>query len=275
MQTGQFVGFPVGARAAAAMLAAGAILVCGAGLASAQNGGGNPLAGDTNAIRTGTSLFQSGCSDCHGIDAKGVLGPDLTTVWTSDSADQQLFRTIREGVSGTPMPASRAPDEEIWAMLAYLRTLATSVPPAPTIGDAANGERIFWKQCGSCHRVGDRGGYLGPDLSQVGSRRSREALVRDIRDASVAIVPGYRPVTLVTGDGRRIRGVKKSEDAYSIRIMDANERLQGFSKSSLREVIDEPRSIMPDFSASRLSDHDLDDLLRFLGTLRTKDVNRP
>jgi putative heme-binding domain-containing protein len=252
-----------------------AALAGGAGLASGQNGGGNPLAGDANAIRTGTSLFQGGCSDCHGIDAKGVLGPDLTTVGTSGATDQRLFRTIREGVSGTPMPSSRATDEEIWSILAYLRTLSTSVPAIPTTGDAANGERIFWSQCGSCHRVGERGGYLGPDLSQVGSSRSREALARDIRDASASLVPGYRPVTLVTSDGRRIRGLKKSEDAYSIRIMDASEHLQGYAKASLREVIDEPRSMMPDFPASRLSDHDLDDLLRFLGTLRTKDANRP
>ena len=254
---------------------AAAIVVWGAGLASAQIGGGNPLAGDANAIRTGTSLFQAGCSDCHGIDAKGVLGPDLTAVWTSGATDQSLFRTIREGVSGTPMPSSRTPDEEIWSILAYLRTLSTSIPPAPSTGDAVAGERIFWSQCGGCHRVGERGGYLGPDLSHIGSSRSREALVRDIRDASASLVPGYRPVTLVTVDGRRIRGLKKSEDAYSIRIMDASEHLQGYAKASLREVIDEPRSVMPDFTAPRLSDRDLDDLLRFLGTLRTKDTSRP
>jgi putative heme-binding domain-containing protein len=275
MQRGRFAGFARRRGAPAAIVTAVAAMVWGASLASAQKGTGNPLAGDANAIRTGTSLFQAGCSDCHGIDAKGVLGPDLTTVWTAGATDERLFRTIREGVSGTPMPSSRAPDEEIWSILAYLRTLSTSTPPVPSTGDAASGERIFWSQCGGCHRVGERGGYLGPDLSRVGSSRSREALVRDIRDASASLVPGYRPVTIVTADGRRIRGVKKSEDAYSIRIMDANEHLQGYAKASLREVIDEPRSVMPDFTPSRLSDRDLDDLLRFLGTLRTKDTSHP
>ena len=100
----------------------------GAGLALAQDPVKNPREGDVNAIRTGISLFQSGCSDCHGIDAKGVLGPDLTTLWASGTSDQRLFQTIRRGVPGTQMPSSSAADDQIWAILAYLRTLTTTVP---------------------------------------------------------------------------------------------------------------------------------------------------
>ena len=246
------------------------------GAARAQNPVTNPRQGDANAIRTGISLFQSGCSDCHGIDAKGVLGPDLTALWASGTSDQRLFQTIRRGVAGSPMPSSRASDDEIWAILAYLNTLATKVPvAAAATGDAVNGERIFWASCGSCHRVHGRGGYLGPDLSQVGSSRSRDSLARDIRDASAAIVPGYKPVTLIKADGERIRGVKKSEDAFSIRIMDTREQLRGYSKAGLSQVVDDSRSLMPDFTSARLSDRDLDDLLRFLGMLRARDANRP
>jgi cytochrome c oxidase cbb3-type subunit III len=252
----------------------GALVVSLAAFGLAQDRAVNPLRDDANAVRTGTSLFQAGCSDCHGIDAKGVLGPDLTALWAAGASDERLFQTIRQGVSGTPMPSSRLADEEIWSILAYLRMLATSVPVTATSGDAAHGEQVFWMRCGSCHRVNGRGGYLGPDLSRVGSSRSRELLVRDIRDASASFVPGYKPVTLVTSDGRRIRGVKKNEDAYSIRIMDTSERLVGYSRAGLRDVIDENRSLMPDFPAGRLSDRDLDDLLGFLGTLRSKNADR-
>jgi hypothetical protein len=91
----------------------------------------------------------------------------------------------------------------------------------------------------------------------------------------VSIVPGYKPVTLVTADGRRVRGVTKGDDAFSIRIMDTREQLQGYLKSTLREVIEEPRSLMPDFDAQRLSERDLDDLLRYLSTLRGANPARP
>ncbi len=247
-----------------------------AGLALAQDPVRNPREGDVTAIRTGISLFQSGCSDCHGIDAKGVLGPDLTTLWASGASDQRLFQTIRRGVPGSPMPSSSSSDDQIWAILAYLRTLAATVPvTVSTSGDEVNGEKIFWLRCGSCHRVNGRGGYLGPDLSQIGSSRPRDALVAAIRDASRSITPGYQSVTLVTSEGRRIRGAKKSEDAFSIRIMDTREQLQGYAKAGLREVIGDRGSLMPDFGAGLLNDRDLDDVLRFLGTLRAAGAGRP
>jgi hypothetical protein len=62
--------------------------------------------------------------------------------------------------------------------------------------------------------------------------------------------------------------VKKNEDAHSIQIMDRRERLQGYAKADLREVINETASLMPDFGPDRLNDRDLDDLVRYLGTLR-------
>src|SRR4029077_9219461 len=79
---------------------------------------------------------------------------------------------------------------------------------------------------------------------------------------------GYQPVTLVTRDGMRVRGARKNEDAYSIQIMDVRQRLQGYVKADLREVINEKASLMPDFKADRLSDSDLNDVLAFLGSLR-------
>lgn len=235
----------------------------------------NPREGDPQAIRLGTARFQLVCAECHGIDAKGVFGPDLTTLWASGLNDDRIFRTVRQGVAGSSMPPSRLPDDEVWATLAYLRTLATAAPPPPATGDAANGERVFQASCARCHRVNGHGGYLGPDLSRIGSSRPRDVLARKIRNAGASIVPGYKPVTLVTTDARRIRGVVKGDDAFSIRIMDTREQLQGYLRSDLREVIEEPRSLMPDFDARRLGDRDLDDLLRYLSTLRGASPARP
>ena len=234
----------------------------------------NPLEGNADAIRTGRVLFEVRCSECHGVDAKGGLGPDLTVLRAAGASDERLFQTIRRGVAGTDMPRSNAPDDEIWAIVAYLYTLTPTVPIDESIGNAANGERIFWASCGGCHRINGRGGALGPDLSRIGLSRPRAVLVREIRTASAAIVPGYATVTLLTLDGRRIRGVKINQDAFSIQIMDARERLQGFLKQNLREVITDKVSLMPDFGVDRLNDRDLDDLVRFLSTLRAANADR-
>jgi putative heme-binding domain-containing protein len=225
------------------------------------------------AIQTGGTLFRERCADCHGAEAKGDRGPDLTRLWTSEAADSRAFQTIRSGVPGSIMPPSQATDEEIRAIVAYLRSISTTVAGERPRGNMPNGERIFWASCGGCHRVNDRGGRLGPDLSQIASSQPRDSILRSIRDASESITSGYEPVTLVTRDGRRIRGIRKGEDAFSIQIMDTGERLQGYIKAELREVSRDTQSVMPSFAADRLSAADLDDLLAFLGTLRSKAVS--
>ena len=232
--------------------------------AAAAQAPASPASGD---VASGTGLFQTRCADCHGIDAKGVHGPDLTVVFANGATDDRVFQTIRLGVPGTEMPASNAPDVELRAIVAYLHTLSPSTNE-PASGNVANGERIFSSSCASCHRVNGRGGALGPDLSRIGASRSRALLTREVRDASAVIAPGYQPVTLVKTDGQRIRGARKNEDAYSIQIMDTREQLQGYRKADLREVIAEKKSLMPDFTADRLKDGDLADLVGYLSTLR-------
>lgn len=234
----------------------------------------NPLEGNRQAVATGGAMFRSRCAGCHGPDARGYLAPDLTELWASGGTDDHIFDTVRRGVPGTEMPAAdpqRVPDRDIWQILAYLRTL-NAVPSVPQTGDAENGERIFRSNCSSCHMVGGRGGQLGPDLSRIGSGRPRNGLLKKVRGTSDVIRPGYEPVTLVTRDGQQIRGVKKNEDEFSIQIMDTRERLQGFLKANLTDVKNETQSLMPVYGPDRLNDRDLDDLLRYLSTLRGANV---
>ena len=75
-------------------------------------------------------------------------------------------------------------------------------------------------------------------------------------------------VTLITKDGQRIRGTKKNEDVFSIQLMDQRERIQGYRKSDLQDVIYEKESLMPVFTGERLSDRDLTDLVGYLTSLR-------
>jgi putative heme-binding domain-containing protein len=227
--------------------------------------------------QAGATLFRERCAECHGADAKGERGPNLTGLWMADvnsTTDERVFQAIRTGVPGSIMPPSQAPDDEIRAIVAYLRSLSTPGSAANSAGNATNGERIFWSTCGSCHQVTGRGGHLGPDLSRIASSQSREALAKSIRDPSATIATGYEPFVLTTRNGQQIRGARKGEDAFSIQIMDTHERLQGYMKADLRNVTRESKSLMPDYGRDTLNDRDLDDLLAFLSTLRSADDAR-
>src|SRR5712692_889235 len=83
----------------------------------------NPLEGNRDANRDGGAKFRSRCAGCHGPDARGYIGPDITGLSASGYTDERLFGIVRRGVPGTEMtPADplRVSDREIWQMLAYL-----------------------------------------------------------------------------------------------------------------------------------------------------------
>src|SRR5204863_4288202 len=109
----------------------------------------NPREGDPAAIRAGAVSFQKGCAECHGADAKGVVGPDLTRLWVSGGADDRIFRTIRTGIPNSVMPPSSAPDAELWAIVAYLRSIGTTAAVETAGANTDHGQQIFWSTCGT------------------------------------------------------------------------------------------------------------------------------
>jgi len=230
----------------------------------------NPHLGNKESIRAGMAAYRVTCGDCHGLDAGGYRGPDLVAFVAGGATDERLFDTIRKGVPGTEMPAQGLDmsDNDILQIISYLRNLGSVAAPETPIGNAEHGQQLFAQQCTTCHRVGGAGGRIGPDLSRIGAQRSRAALTREIRTPSEWMAPAFETVTLVTKDGQRIRGVKKAEDVFSIQIMDTRERLQGYLKANLQEVIHEKNSLMPTYGPAQLSDGDLKDVLGYLATLR-------
>ncbi|HEV2985043.1 MAG TPA: c-type cytochrome [Vicinamibacterales bacterium] len=241
----------------------------------------NPFGGDPKAITQGAVLFRQECVFCHGVAARGGMrGPDLTTgSWSHGGSDADLARTISAGVPGTAMPANQLTPDEIWQILAYLRTLEQ--PVAATNGDQRRGEALFFgaARCSSCHIVNGRGGRLGPELSTVGSARSRAYIVEAIREPNRQLTQNrgfgesvslkYDTVTAVTADGRTIVGVPMNEDTFTVQVMDMSERIHSLEKKSLKSIRHEDRSLMPSYDTGRLSNADLDDLVVYLQSLRS------
>ncbi len=234
-------------------------------------------------IKEGTSLFRANCSPCHGLNARGGgRGPDLTSGrWTHGSSDSAIFRTILQGVPGTEMPANGFEDSEIWAIIAYLRSLA---PKRLVVsGDPVKGKKIFFESagCSNCHMVYGTGGLLGPDLSRVGASRSVSYLADSIRHPDKELSSGmvdpnnhyglplvYDTVTVVAMDGQRITGIARNEDTFSVQLLTTDQNLRFFLKKDVKQVIHERKSLMPTYSEEALSSLQLQDLIAYLETLR-------
>ena len=74
----------------------------------------------------------------------------------------------------------------------------------------------------------------------------------------------YKAVRVVTRDGKSIRGVIKNEDTFSLQIMGTDSVLHMFNRDEIRELVDEPKSLMPTDYDKRLTAEEFQDLLAFL-----------
>lgn len=137
-------------------------------------------------------------------------------------------------------------------------------------GDAARGRRIFFEKvevsCVRCHRVGDVGGEVGPNLSQIGSK-PRSYLLESIVDPNRAIAQGFDTLVAITDDGRSLTGIVKRQDATTITLLDADGRLHVLAKDSIEDQIP-GRSSMPEDLVKQLSARELRDVVEYLTTLR-------
>ena len=131
----------------------------------------------------------------------------------------------------------------------------------------ANGRALVERsKCLDCHRIGDRGSRLGPTLTDIGNLRSRE----ELRDALVApdqdVLPEHRSVRLVTKDGATIVGRLLNQDAFAIQLMNADEQLKSYSRSSLREHTIVTKGLMPSYEG-KLTSEEIADVVNYLASL--------
>jgi cytochrome c oxidase cbb3-type subunit III len=244
------------------------LLTALAGRVSAQ--GANPFTGNAKETDAGRGLFRIRCAPCHGIKAQGGRGPDLTLgTFSNGDQDADLFRVISTGVPGTEMPpyGELVGRENVWRLVSYIRSAAAG-QPAPLKGDSKAGETLYWGKgaCGQCHRAGDRGGRMGPDLSRVGRTRSVRYLRESIVAPNADLTPGFYKITATLAGGKEIVGTQRGFTNFSCQLMDAGERIYSFDRTEVsceREFV----SLMPSYEKT-LTEAEIDHLVAYLVSLR-------
>jgi cytochrome c oxidase cbb3-type subunit III len=244
----------------------------------------NPYAGDAKMAKLGEYEFRANCAFCHGLGARGGgRGPDLTrTPKKHGDSDQEIFTIISNGVPGTAMPPNGATqqgvgmtEEELWQVITYIRSVEHK--PVEMTGDSKRGRELFFGSaaCSTCHMFKGQGGRLGPDLTASGTARSLDYLIDSIRYPSRRLAQGlgeamkefteeYETVSVVTGDGTRLRGTLLNEDSFTIQFLDTREQVHSFEKSSLKSWGKSRQSLMPAYDGKTLPEKDLNDILAFL-----------
>ncbi|MFL6450519.1 MAG: c-type cytochrome [Bryobacteraceae bacterium] len=242
----------------------------------------NPLARDTASVEAGGNLFRQYCTGCHGRGGEGGQGegqgPNLATAWEVRRAkDPELFGFIKNGVKGTAMPAFPLPDDQIRQLAAFVRSLNAPAVSLPVSGNVQAGESVFFGkgQCGSCHMIRGRGGYLGPDLSDVGAKRRLGELQDSLTNPSIIPSADYRPLFVAGADGKQLRAVAKHSSYWSAQILDEAGGLHLLHGNDLQKLAFGQKSWMsPDF-VKGLSKPELNDLVAFLSRQSVRAPNEP
>ncbi len=228
----------------------------------------NPVAGRPEAIAAGRKLYLEGCSGCHGPTAEGGRGPNLAQGdQIRGATNRRLLSVITEGVKGSEMPPSGLRGDKVWQVIAYLRNLTAVAFDSVAPGDVAAGGALFFGAagCANCHTIRGRGGFPGPDLSNIARMRSFRQLRESLLDPDAQIAEGYGGITVVTRSGQKISGVARDNTIYAIQILDARGQIHRLLKADLREVEFAKSSLMPHDYQERLSTADISNLLAFLG----------
>ena len=135
-------------------------------------------------------------------------------------------------------------------------------------GDARRGGRIFYQhpgaQCIRCHAVGGRGGEVGPDLTNIGARTTREHLVESLADPSAQISPGYGTVSVTLRDGQTISGTLREEAETQLTLLTVSGEARNIAKSEIAERNSAPSSMPP--MGTVLTRREMRDLIEFLAT---------
>jgi putative heme-binding domain-containing protein len=135
-------------------------------------------------------------------------------------------------------------------------------------GDSARGKALVESSaCFDCHRIGDRGSRVGPDLSDIGSRRTPDRLRQALVAPDEEVVPENRSVRLVTKDGATITGRLLNQDAISVQLINQKEELKTYLRATLREYAIIDKGLMPSVEG-KLTSQQVADIVTYLSSLK-------
>src|SRR5207247_8887000 len=127
-------------------------------------------------------------------------------------------------------------------------------------GDPRLGRKLFFdaekSQCLKCHRLGDQGEQIGPELTGVGSRFARIYLVESILEPSRTIAPSFGTLVVTLKNGKLLTGVKLAETEKTLTLADNQGQKHLLAKADIEAEQPSPVSTMPEGLEKRFTEQE-------------------
>jgi putative membrane-bound dehydrogenase-like protein len=198
------------------------------------------------------------------LEWQGTL---LSALESGRIAPGEIDPARRQRLVGRRDPALRSRAEALFAHQGQARqAVVDSYKPALRMkGDPAAGVAVFKKLCITCHRMGNEGVDVGPDLASLNDK-SPESLLSAILDPNRALESKYAAFTVATVDGRVLSGLITSESATSVTLRRQEGKDEVLLRSDIDEMTTSGQSLMPEGLEKDLTPRDLADLIAYIAT---------
>ncbi|MCA9134576.1 MAG: c-type cytochrome, partial [Planctomycetales bacterium] len=136
--------------------------------------------------------------------------------------------------------------------------------------DVTRGVEVFRKHCASCHRIGEIGVQVGPDISDSRTKQPLE-LLGSILDPNLAIDNNYFRFVVLTEDDRVIEGIIAEETADAIVLRGQDDKRELIRREDIVELKATGVSLMPEGIEAQIDHQAMADLIGFIKGWRYVD----
>ena len=145
-----------------------------------------------------------------------------------------------------------------------------SVKALITKADTKLGEEVFFGRgtCFACHKVGNKGIAIGPDLQGINARRDMDYVIKSIVNPNAYIVEGYQQTVLTMKNGGQLFGMVQEETGEQIVLFLPTGEKKVVKVKDIKKKEDNPNSGMPSSFVHTLSSKDIADLSAWIMTLK-------
>ena len=182
---------------------------------------------------------------------KGDLGVDHAQLLSRHPDRRLAARAAKVLASGGRLPN---PDRQT--------VLDGCMPLTKQAGDKARGQVVFEANCAKCHKHGDLGANVGPDLTGMAVRERPEMLI-EVLDPNRSRRGQLPAVQRADQEGTSIQGLLAGETKTAVELLDAENKRHVVLREDIDELANTRKSLMPE-GFEKLPPADLASLLAFL-----------
>lgn len=198
------------------------------------------------------------------------IGPFLSAIESGTIAAAQINPNRKTALLNHPDAGIRKRAQKLFGADAPSprnEVIAQFQPALNLQGNPDNGAKVFKRECSTCHKIGNEGHEVGPNLATV-TNRTPDGLMIHILDPNREILPNYLDYLVLLDDGSTLTGIIAAESATSITLRRADNAQDTILRQNIEQITSTGKSLMPEGLEKKITHQEMADLLAYLTQLK-------